>query len=116
MNAMTKIVIQLPRNLPDDMVEDFLREKIEDLYPAMDLEVQDLDDRATLDNVEIEAVTIDGGQVTVDYRVDYSAYYGCRDLNYGDDDDRSIEGRRTGDRIEFDEFVAPERRSTHDEF
>jgi hypothetical protein len=113
---MKKVVVELPKNFPDASIEDFLREHVEDLYAAMDLEVQDLDDRATLDNVEIDDVTVQDGIVTVDYRVEYSAYHGCRDMNYDDDDDRCIAGERIGDRIEFDEHVAPPKRSTHEEF
>ena len=113
---MKKIVIQLPKSLPGAGIEDFLRDNLEDLYPAMDLEVQDVDDRATLDNVEIDSVSILGSLVTVNYRVDFSAYHGCRDMNYDDYDSRSIAGKRIGDRIEFDEHIPLPQRSTHEEF
>jgi len=87
------------------------------LSAALDLEVDDHDDRAVLDDVEVSGVEIseDGRTITIEYTVTFSAHHGCRDMNYTDMEDREIEGSREGCFWVFDEFQAPERLSPNEE-
>lgn len=73
---------------------------------ALDLGLED--DRAVVDNVKIESVEAGGDGIMVSYIVSLSAYYGCEDQNYADDDHRSCEGIRDGDVRVFDRHVRPE--------
>ena len=108
------IVILLPPGFTESQFKEYLSEKIEDLWPAFNLELND--DRASVDEVVIDEVEIFDDTLIVHYRVDFSAYYGCRDMNYSDYDVRYIEVRRKDRVLEFDRFVPPEPRTTFEEF
>ena len=112
---MTKILkIEIPRELCEEEFEDFFRDNLDDLRLALDLELED--DRALVDEIEIAEFELTENSVHIEYVVQFSAYYGCRDANYADEDQRAITGRRQGHRFEFDIFVPPPQRDTVDEF
>jgi len=112
MNA--KVHISVPRDLDEDELLDLFRERIDELQPALDLELED--DRANVDEIEILSVTRNESGVEIEYAIQFSAYYGCRDQNYANEDQRSLTGIWQGDGYSFDAFVPPPRRDTVDEF
>ena len=105
--------IEVPDDLDEDELEDYFHQIKEELYPALDLELED--DRAQVDDVDFEAVVVTDDSVQIEYTVQYSAYYGCKDMDYADDDQRTVFGTRNGRIFEFDKFIPPPRRSTADE-
>lgn len=80
---------------------------------ALDLDLED--DRAVVDDVKIESVEAHGDGIGVSYIVSISAYYGCSDQDYADDDHRFVDGVRDGDVWVFKRHVPPERLSPKDE-
>lgn len=88
-----------------------------ELLPVLDLEVDDHDDRALLDDVQVTEVEFDPVAKTVEvfYNVTYSAHHGCRDLSYTEIDDRSVIGTLEGSNWVFDEYVPPHRLSPSEE-
>lgn len=73
---------------------------------ALDLDLED--ERAVVDAVKIESVDAHGDDILVNYIVSLSAYYGCEDQNYADDDHRAVEGTRNGNVWVFERHVSPE--------
>lgn len=73
---------------------------------ALDLDLED--DRAVIDNVKIESVEAHGDDICVSVVLSISAYYGCEDQNYADDDPRFVEGTRDGDDWVFAKHVSRE--------
>ena len=112
---MAKVLkISVPDYFDDDQIEEYFRENIDELRSALDLEIQD--DRAQVDEIEIEIFQLTEDSLHIEYVVQYSAYYGCKDMDYADEDQRVVSGRREGSLFEFDVFVPPPRRSTFEEF
>lgn len=112
---MTKtFIIEVPGYLEEDEIEGYFRDNIDDLRPAMDLELED--DRAQVDEIGIENFEMSDDSVHIEYEIQYSAYYGCKDINYADVDQRVVSGRRNGRSFEFNVFVPPPRRSTYEEY
>lgn len=107
------ITIDVPDELTDAEIEDYFRDNINDLRSAMNLELDD--DRAGIDHIEVEHFWLSNDSVHIDYKIEYSAYYGCEDMNYSNEDQRAVSGRRNGCVFEFDIFVPPPERSTLDE-
>jgi hypothetical protein len=112
----TQLIIDLPDGLDDEELKDYLMANVEDLYPAMDLEVNDFDDRAQVDDVTITQIDLTSDSINIEYDVEYSAYHGCRDANYADADQREIAGERIGNKFIFDTFSPPPKRTTYEEF
>ena len=112
----TKLTIELPDNLNEEELKDYIRANIEDLYPAMDLEVTDFDDRSVLDDVTIIEINLGSESICVEFEVEYSAYHGCKDQNYSDSDLREIEGDRIGNILIFEKFTPRPEHTTYDEF
>ena len=108
-----EIRISIPANTSIPMLEDYFRELIEDdhegnpgqLREALDLDVPH--PRATVDSITLESVEFDGQSVQVHYGFEHSAYNGCADMGYQDDDLRCIEGKRDGNVWIFTEHVSP---------
>lgn len=107
-------IIEVPDYLEEDEIEDYFRDNIDELRPAMDLELED--DRAQIDEIEIENFVLFDDVVHIEYGIQYSAYYGCKDMDYANEDQRMVSGRRNGRSFEFEVFVPPPRRSTFEEF
>lgn len=112
----TFITIEVPSGFDDEAIKNYFTDNIENLYDAMDLEVNNLDDRAQVDDIQITEIELTSDTIYIEYNVEYSAYHGCRDANYVDDDQRSIEGSRVGNKFVFDRFVPRPARSTYEEF
>lgn len=85
-----------------------------DLIPALHLYVKD--DRAVVDSVVIEDVELNAEGVAINYTYTYSAYYGCRDMNYADSDWGTVFGKKIGENWVFEHWVRPLPRSTHEEY
>lgn len=115
---MNSLLIDIPSHIEDDEeLADWVRENPYLFSEGMDLDVSQLDDRATVDDISITDVEICGETVVIHYEYDFSAYYGCRDMNYADTSDGDvIVGTRKGNILLFDKFKPRERRSTYDEF
>lgn len=106
--------IELPEHLEESAIAEYFCENLERVLPAMDLELED--DRAHIDEIEIEHVALSDASVQIKYKVQYSEYYGCKDMNYVDEDWRTITGRRKGRSFEFDEFEPPPSRTSYEEY
>lgn len=87
------------------------------LRQALDLVVNDMDERAVLDDVEVTEVVFDAEAKTVEvfYSVTFSAYYGCRDQNYTSSDERSVVGSLEDGYWVFDSFIPTQRLSPSEE-
>ena len=80
---MAVLIMHLPDHLQSNQdIAAWLRENIQDLYPAMDLDVTDYDAHAMLDKVHIKNIEIVMTHVAVKYEYDYAIVNGCRDLNF----------------------------------
>ena len=87
------ITIEVPNGFNDEEIKNYLTENIESLYAAMDFEVNHFDDRAQVDDIQITEIELTSDTIYIEYNVQYSAYHGCRDANYVDEDQREVEGR-----------------------
>jgi hypothetical protein len=87
---------------------------IDELQAAFDLDLDD--ERATLDECRVQKVTLAGCNVKISYWYSYSAYYGCKDMDYANDNDGEVTGRVEGDEWIFEAHVPEPPRSTFEEF
>ena len=110
------ITLEVPGDYDEDQIKEYLTESVEDLYGAMDLEVNNFDDRAQVDDVNITEIELTADTVQIEYEIEYSAHHGCRDASYSESDQRTISGTRVGNIFRFAEFVAPPERTTYEEF
>lgn len=110
------VYVSLPENLSDESLKSYLQERLHELRPALDDQVDDSDPRAVVDNIEIVAVYLTDATVQIEYRVDFSAYYGCEDRNSVASDERTVTGTIDGDCLVFDGFVPRPSRDTYEEF
>lgn len=110
------IQFELPGNLEEDEFTDFITDNIEALYDAMDITANEHDNRSQVDDIRVTGIQLNENSVTINYEVEYSAYHGCRDINYTDTDEREAHGERQGSLLIFEKFTPPPPRSTHDEF
>ena len=110
------LIVELADYLNDDEIKNYLISNVDELYPAMDLEVDDSDDRAQLDEVTITQIDLTYDSIQIEFDVEYSAYHGCKDMSYSDSDSRSIAGERKGNKLIFKKFIPSPRRTTHEEF
>jgi len=119
---MDQIVVPLPD--PNEEVDlkdyfwDFISDDVGDfrgpLTGALDLDVGD--HRSTIDEIEVEDVVLhDDGDVTLHYRVDHSAYYGCADMTSDGQEYRAVTGRRSGETWVFDRYASPEKLAPNEE-
>lgn len=106
--------------VPDDedvILVEYFQEQIEgEFRTAMDFGVAKFDDRAQLDDIQVADVVLMDDMIEVTYDVKFSAYYGCRDMDYVDTDERTIRGRCVGNAWVFSRHVSPPPRSTDEEF
>lgn len=100
----------------DDEIASYLADNKDDYEDALDQTANIHDDRSQVDDVTVTSVDVTTHTVVVSYDVDFSAYHGCRDLNYADTHDRQIVGRREGRAIIFEKFAPQPPRSTYEEF
>lgn len=114
---MDKLRIVIPPYYNDDeSLKDWIANNVEEFWPAMDLDASRYDDRASLDDVNITGIVITNTTVEIQYEYEYSAYYGCRDMNYTEiAPEDTIVGERLGNVLTFDKSIPYERPSTHDE-
>ncbi|PWK38679.1 hypothetical protein [Cupriavidus plantarum] len=114
-----EIPIPDPEDEPDlrSYINQFITDEIGSLYgelvPALDLDVGD--ERATIDDIEVDDVEVHGDKIIVYYTIQYSAHYGCSDIDYAEDDQRKITGVRDGENWVFDWYVSPERLAPNEE-
>ena len=115
---MNKLLIEVPSHIEsDEELSGWVQENSKLFWGAMDLDASQFDDRANVDGVTITEVEVDETTVAIHYEYHYSAYYGCRDMDYSDTVEESvIVGTRQGRTISFEKFKPIERRSTVDEF
>lgn len=114
---MNQLQIEAPDNFEnDEEFIDWVLENSELFHGAMDLDASIHDDRATVDEVRITNVELDDASVAIYYEYDYSAYYGCRNIDHGDtSEEEVIVGKRKGHNLLFDKFKPREKRSTDEE-
>ena len=109
------IRLKLPFEYDQESLADHLNEHIDDLYQALDLDVEERDMRAQLLEVAITSVEIDGDTVTVYYEVDYDAYYGCKDLDSGGTYEEEMTGKVDNGHIIFPRHISTERLAPNEE-
>jgi len=97
-----------------DFICDGMGELGGELLPALNLDTKD--ERATVYEVNIEDVEVTDDGVALHYSYSYSAYYGCKNMDYADDENGTVRGKKMGDKWVFARHVSPEPRSTLDEF
>ncbi|MDZ4126643.1 MAG: hypothetical protein U1E02_21070, partial [Hydrogenophaga sp.] len=74
-----------------DEMQDRFYGSVEELAPAMDLSVDD--ERGELGDVNISDVRIDGDRVHISYGYEWTAYYGCSDMNVYQEEEGYFSGR-----------------------
>lgn len=107
--------INIPLEYDENSLTDHLNENIEDLYPALDLDVEERDMRANFIEATITSVDIDGDKIIVYYEVDYDAHYGCKDIDGGGTYEDEIVGKIEGGHIIFPRHISPEHLSPDEE-
>jgi hypothetical protein len=83
---------------------------------ALNFDVVRQRDRAVLDDVRITDVTITEIGVEVSYEIQFSAYLGCRDMNWADEEYYCAFGKKQDEAWLFAHHKPWTPRSTHDEF
>lgn len=85
------------------------------LLDAFDLDVSN--SRAIIDDVEIDMVTVDeNGDVEIQYRFTWSAFFGCDGMNKTDQVHGAVTGAKKDGKWLFEPHVRSKSRSTLDEF
>jgi len=116
-NMYRTTVVTLPSAVGSDgAVHEWLVCNETEWREALDLEVDYLDDRATYMWHTVNDVTVENGQVTVYYTVEYDAYYGCRDMDFSDEDERVVVGRVANGAVVFQTYVQPQQMAPDEEF
>jgi hypothetical protein len=119
------VSIQIPEYEDSDDLVSFFSEALRDEFGnlfgdfvvALDTDVSIHHDRATLDDIEIEAVEIhEDGSVVVEYRVTYSWYLGCSDMDGAGEEYECAHGEKNGPDWVFKIPLPHVRRTTMDEF
>lgn len=100
----------------DDEIASYLADNMDLYEAALDQTANVHDDRSSVDDVSVTNVDVSAHRVVVSYDVDFSAYHGCRDMNYADTHDRELIGRREGRTIIFEKFIPPPPRTTYEEY
>lgn len=103
-----------PELTGDDLVA-YLNGHIEDVKYACDLDVSWAYIRAVIDDVRVISATREADQLRIGYRLDYTAFCACKNLNASDSFTNQLTcGIRNGNLV-LPEFV-PQERSTFEEF
>lgn len=113
---MKEIRFEIPEWVQEDEFANYIADNSDEYYAAFDSTANENDDRSQVDNISVINVELHENLVTIYYDVDYSAYHGCRDMNYEDTDEREIVGHREGRIIIFESFSPSPPRSTYEEF
>ncbi|WP_152908696.1 hypothetical protein [Stenotrophomonas maltophilia] len=96
-----------PTVTTDEALAAWLTENTDEWDEALDLDVEYLDDRAFYQEHQIVEIVVVDGKVRVEYSVEYDAYYGCKDMDLSDWDDRDITGQWSNGQVVFTTFVQP---------
>lgn len=111
-------VVRLPAGFLDDSSDAVtcVRLRLNDLRPAMDLDVSDFDPKAQIDSCEMLSVRSTEGSIEICYQLRFSASYTCSDIEFAGNHKRTLRGVREGDFWVFESRPSFESRSTVDEF
>ena len=111
-------VVRLPAGFLTDSHDAVVcvRRRLNDLRPAMDFDVSDIDSKAQIDSCEILSVTSTEGSIEISYQLKFSASYTCSDIEFAGTHQRTLRGVREGDFWVFQSRPSVESRSTVDEF
>ena len=113
---MQPIVVRLPDDLDDYEIKNYFIDNIDEYHDALDLDVgQTSDNRVQIDGIEIDKVELTNDSISIDFTIQYSAYYGCDDANFADEDQRNLYGSRSKNTFTFDRFEMPEQRYPDEE-
>ncbi|MFO0941440.1 MAG: hypothetical protein U0930_11800 [Pirellulales bacterium] len=115
MSNTNKIHVTLPEGLSSNEAESWLREHWQLFRDALDLIGDYFDRKSQVESTDIVSVEVDGTQVQVQYRVEYSGFRACQDLRYSEQSTRHIVGKLVENAVVFDRYEPIERRSTADE-
>ena len=107
---------EIPEWVEEDNVADYIAENVDKYTDALDHTASEHDERAQVDEISVTNVELTEHGVTIYYDVEFSAYHGCRDMNYAETDDRFITGIREGRILTFEKHIYPPPRSTYEEF
>ena len=111
-------VIRLPADFLSDScdVVACVSRRLNDLRPAMDLDVSEFDSKAQIDSCEIVSVKCTEGSIEICYQLKFSASYTCSDIEFAGTHQRTLRGVREGNFWVFEPPPSVESRSTVDEF
>ena len=116
---MSQIRVRIPSagqdNAPD-LVSYFNAQLEGEFAQAIDWSVWEFDERAQVDELAVVGVQVDGLTVQVTYEIQFSAYYGCSDMDYADVDERVIHGVQVGPDWQFQRHVPVPPRTPFEEF
>lgn len=108
--------IDLPDEVQsEDQVREWLAGELGSWSDALDLEVWQIDPRANYVGHDILQIDVQDGAVHVHYTVDYYVYFGCRDIDGGDEEHREITGTLEDGKIVFQTYVQPDPLAPSDE-
>jgi hypothetical protein len=112
------VAIPIPDSTEDDEPDylEYIKGFHEELTPALDLKVDDGDCRTQYMDHQFTDVTVQGGQITVDYEITTDTYYGCKDIDRMGTLWRAITGQSNGTHWIFPHYTYAEPRSTFEEF
>ena len=112
-----KIRIELPDEYDDGEIEEYFFAATEELQSAFDAYSFIPDsDRVQIDEISITEVCISENSINIQYEVDYSAHYGCSNIDFVKTKTCSLTGTRNGNLFLFDEKEPPPKRSTYEEY
>lgn len=93
----------------------YLNDHIEAIKPACDLDVSWAYIRAVVDDVCVISATREPNEIRIRYRIDYTAFCACKNLNASDSFVNQLTCQIRDGNIVLHEF-APQERSTFEEF
>lgn len=107
------ILLEIPAGLEEAALPKFVADHVNHIRGALILTVYDA--RATVDDITVEDVEIEGDVVTVHYQYTWSSYSGCKDMQSGDTKWEAVSGCREGNVIRFGRYIEPERQAPNEE-
>lgn len=107
---------EIPVWVEEAKIADYISNNMHEYSDALDKSASEHDDRAEVDEIIVTNVELEEDSVFIYYDVEFSAYYGCRDMNYSDTDEREICGTRKGRVFTFEKYIPPPKRTTFEEF
>ena len=114
---MTTITVDLEAAGVCEAIKDYLNDNPDLISEAIDMDVEHVDERATVNNLEITEVSFGSdNSVEISYEFDWEYYHGCKDQRGAGHVEGALIGKYVDGSLEFRALERPEPRSTVDEF